>query len=174
MIGVAGMICSIAALALFVNSQNKGLPILWPALLTNLGIWLLIAGIGWQFFSIGALQEKLEIPSIILIYQNKQFQIHNKGIALTIWGTQVGNNGKIIEQQGRIIVPGAYYYLPAAHIDQQIATALGQNGIGYLPLELYLKDHTDKKITVKFLLGAITTDGVVTINSQMLDVTDGW
>jgi hypothetical protein len=36
-VGIAGMIGSLATLALFVNSQNKGLPLLWPAILTNLG-----------------------------------------------------------------------------------------------------------------------------------------
>jgi hypothetical protein len=117
---------------------------------------------------------KPSIPSIILLYRNKQFEIHNTGPALSLWGTKVAYNEKVIEQQGRYIVTGAFYYLPAAHIDQQIVTALGPNGKGSLPLELYLQDPTPRRITVKFLLGVATQNGVVTINTQMLDVTDGW
>lgn len=56
--GIAGMIGSVVTLALFVNSQNKGLPILWPALLINLGICLVIAGSVWHFSGIAVFQEK--------------------------------------------------------------------------------------------------------------------
>jgi len=47
--GVALLFCSIATLALYISSQNSGRPLLWPALLINTGLCLMVGGFVWHF-----------------------------------------------------------------------------------------------------------------------------
>ncbi len=49
--GIAGMIMSVATLALFVSSQMSGRPFVIPSALIDLGICLAVAGFVWHFSS---------------------------------------------------------------------------------------------------------------------------
>lgn len=46
--GVAMLLCSIATLALYTSAQNSGRFLLWPALLINTGLCLIVGGLVWH------------------------------------------------------------------------------------------------------------------------------
>jgi hypothetical protein len=46
--GVAMLLCSVATLALYISSLNSGRLLLWPALLINTGLCLIVGGFVWH------------------------------------------------------------------------------------------------------------------------------
>jgi hypothetical protein len=122
--------------------------------------------------------------SVDLIYQEKQIRIYNHGKNnIFLWGTELDNSQKQIEKDPRMISPSVtnsfglgetYYYLIGDRLEKLLIQRFGKDGQGSIPLKLFVEDQLHRKTTVKCLLMAVVTNGVVQIHTQNLGIAGGW
>ena len=110
-------------------------------------------------------------PTVALTYEPGRLLLHNRGeSSITFSGTVFNNGTKAVEQQGRVIAPGMYYYLVFSELEPKIRSALGVHGEARFSLETYLTTENGHKYVAKFLLWCVTENGQLTVHPQLLAV----
>jgi hypothetical protein len=131
-------------------------------------------------------QERLELEkkrlaleyavSATIIYQDQRLVIINRGRTdLSVWGTVYGDKPVTVDKEPRVIAPNDNYYLFAEQLERQMTESLGDNASGTTPCYVFVTSSDSKKHTINYiLLGKKDANGVLTIHTQNLGVTDGW
>src|SRR5208282_4416571 len=70
--GITGMALTIATFALFLSSQLTGRPFLWPALLINFGLCLIVGGLVWHLSE----RQKVVNPGVTEAGEHEKIEIH--------------------------------------------------------------------------------------------------
>ena len=112
------------------------------------------------------------IPSVELLWQNKEFDIYNKGKTnLYLWGDRLDQGPKSIDKPV-VVTPGGSYHLYAEHIEKEILAKLANNQESRVPFELYISGEDKRKHIVRFSLWIRVKDGTVRIDTQNLGTSD--
>lgn len=109
------------------------------------------------------------LPSVDILYENKQIKIYNRGKTnLSFWGTKLGNGPKTIEKEPRIISPNpnTFYYLLFDHVEKEVVQKFGPSGETRVPFEVFIEDAKQQKYSVKSILWIVVVDGQIKIHTQ--------
>lgn len=119
---------------------------------------------------------KLEFfPSIEVIFdlEEKRIRIYNKGRQnLYLWGTELNNNGRVMETQPRLVSIGGHYYLNAKKLLPEDVEGLDQNQRHEEILELYIESEDGKKYKVKTAFIFKKIHERIVIDSQTYPLVD--
>lgn len=115
------------------------------------------------------------LPSIMLLYGNKQIQVYNKGRTnLYLWGASYGKVNVPIEREPRMVAPAAYYYFVADNLEDQLRSNLKDGLEGYTSFRAFATTEDSKKYTIRGIIVAKVLSGNVNIRTQTLPLIDGW
>lgn len=112
---------------------------------------------------------------VLVIYRDKQVQIHNRGTTnLNLWGAAYGAARAPIANEPATIAPGAYYYLFADDLERQFQNSLGRNGEGTTPFHAFITTEDSAKYTIRGILLGKITNKILTVHTQILPLVKGW
>jgi hypothetical protein len=112
---------------------------------------------------------------VLVIYRDKQVQIHNRGTTnLYLWGAAYGAARTPIAKEPAMIAPGAYYYLFADAMERQFQDSLNKNGEGTTPFHAFITTEDSAKYTIRGILLGKMTNKMLTIHTQILPPVKGW
>ena len=130
-------------------------------------------------------KEQLELEymvSVDLVYQDKQLKIFNRGKTnLFLWGTRFNDFPRDIEKEPRLISPSpqgpfgigeSYYFLSGDSLERTLLGKFGDNGGGFVPMELFITDQRKKKHIIRFTLLVRVVNRTIQISPQNIGVVD--
>jgi hypothetical protein len=115
------------------------------------------------------------IPSVDVIYQNKQIQVHNRGRTnLYLWGAAYGNADVPIDKEPVMVAPGIYYYFSAEMMENQMLSRLKDGEEGTTPFRAFATNEESKKMTIRANIVGKVSNRTVAIRTQVLPIINGW
>lgn len=124
----------------------------------------------------GATEQELKlnyVPSVDLIYQNKEFDIFNKGKTnLYLCGDRLNDGPKSIDAPRVISATTGSYHIYATQVEKEMLEKFGNDAERTVPFELYVSTEDKKKHIIKFLLMIHIRGGVVTIDTQNMGTVE--
>jgi hypothetical protein len=138
------------------------------------GILILTLIVAWRIGSVqnSINQQLLDMNfrlSLEVTYENDKLNIVNKGKDnVWVWGTQVRDESKTIESNGRLITPNGYYYLFTDKFRTYSEKYIGTDGEGTFPFNIFVATENGKRYTAKFLLFVKMINGTMTLNTQAI------
>jgi hypothetical protein len=110
-----------------------------------------------------------QAPSVVLIPAVGQLNLYNKGDAdLQLSGDKLEGFPTDLDEQGRIIPRGDFYYFPTDRLKAAMLSTVGHDGEKLVPFEVYLSDTKGRDYIASFHLLVKMTAGNMTIHTQQL------
>lgn len=113
------------------------------------------------------------VPSVDLLYQNKEFDIFNRGKTnLYLWGDRLDDGPKSVDIP-RVVTPTSSYHVYAANIEKEMLDKYGPDSPDRaLAFELYVSSEDGKKHIIKFMLLMHIKGGVLTMDTQNIGTVE--